>query len=123
MKMYIPEIGDKIKLLKDWSFELFCEYRNYELFEKFQTPIPRIWNGTDYNYSQSLFLTFIEGTVLSVDRIYIRKGASDFSSISFYIEDSPEEKFKPGKKKGFKKGKLRFWAKLCDVNNMEIEKI
>jgi hypothetical protein len=44
-------------------------------------------------------------TVLRIDRIYIRNGASDFDSISFYAE-IPKIKSKP-----------RFWAKLVDINN------
>lgn len=57
-------------------------------------------------------------TQLKVDRIYIRKGASDYSSITFYIMKSPlfEKKTKS-------KSKGRFWAKLDDVNKMYISKV
>lgn len=59
------------------------------------------------------------GSVLNVDRIYIRKNASDFSSVSFYIESSPNADIAPIlNKKGTSK-KKRFWAKLTDVNNLE----
>jgi hypothetical protein len=40
-----------------------------------------------------------------VDRIYIRKGAADYSSITFRIHGDPFDK-------------KRFWAKLADVNNI-----
>ena len=46
------------------------------------------------------------GTVLTIDRIYIRKGANDYSSLSFWA-------LLPGDKKRF-----RFWAKLHDVNEI-----
>lgn len=51
------------------------------------------------------------GTILKVDRIYIRKGKgmSDYSSLSFYATY-------PGEKK-----KIRFFAKLNDVNTIEFE--
>lgn len=31
MNLYIPEIGDHIILTKDWTFNLFPEYRNADL--------------------------------------------------------------------------------------------
>ena len=54
-------------------------------------------------------ITFPIGTILKVDRIYIRKGAgmSEYSSLSFYAT-------LPGQKK-----KFRFFAKLNDVNTIE----
>lgn len=45
-----------------------------------------------------------KGSTLKVDRIYIRKGASDFSSISFYVTLGSK--------------KYRFWAKLDDCNKI-----
>ena len=50
--------------------------------------------------------TFAKGTILIVDRIYIRKGAENYSSLSFKV---------PSMKRG------RFWAKLEDVHNMEFD--
>ena len=31
MKLYIPEIGDSLLLSKDWTFDLYHEYRNVGL--------------------------------------------------------------------------------------------
>jgi len=61
-------------------------------------------------------ITIPTGTQLKVDRIYIRKGMADFSSITFNIISSPDPRFNPGK--GLK-GKRRFWAKLHDANELE----
>ena len=70
-----------------------------------------------------LTVTIPKGTTLQVDRIYIRKGASDYSSITFYAKDLGEIVTKrsawsssPAKK--VKKKALRFWAKLSDCNNI-----
>jgi hypothetical protein len=52
--------------------------------------------------------TFNSGTILKLDRIYIRKGNSDYSSVTFYVKN--------GELKG-----QRFWAKLEEVNQMIIE--
>lgn len=50
-------------------------------------------------------------TTLKVDRIYIRKWASDYSSVSFYAIIP------------WKKEKIRFFSKLDDVNNIECDLI
>lgn len=50
-----------------------------------------------------------KGTILTVDRIYIRKGSPDYDSVSF---NAP--KFYKGKR-------VRFFAKLADVNTMMVE--
>lgn len=54
-------------------------------------------------------VTLPAGTVLKVDRIYIRKGMKDFSSLTF-----------TAKLANMKKA-ARFWVKLRDVNRMVIE--
>lgn len=59
--------------------------------------------------------TLLAGTVLKIDRIYIRKGKEEYSSLTFFIIDSPDPLF--SEKKGPKR---RFWAKLDDVKEIEI---
>jgi hypothetical protein len=59
--------------------------------------------------------TLPAGTELQVDRIYIRKGLKDFSSITFYVVSSPKPELNASKK-----SRRRFWAKLSDCNRMEI---
>lgn len=63
-------------------------------------------------------VTLPAGTELQVDRIYIRKGLKDFSSITFYVVSSPMPELNASKK-----SKRRFWAKLSDCNRMEIERL
>ncbi len=60
-------------------------------------------------------------TVLSVDRIYIRKGVGDFDSVTFLISDCPDKRFAPKKARGFLPGGCRFWVKLDDANGMECD--
>ena len=100
--MYIPEIGNVIKLEQDWKFTLYCEYRNEKLFEAI--------SKEKYNYradGQDIEVTLPKGATLTIDRIYIRQGLSNYSSLSFYL-DCPAISNK----------RLRFWAKLVDVNNI-----
>lgn len=55
-----------------------------------------------------LTITLGVDTILKVDRVYIRKGAKDFSSLTFFIKSGPY------------KG-ARFWAKLNEVNQIFIK--
>ncbi len=102
MKLYVPEIGDKLKLIKPWSLALFTESRNTGVLEFFNLPFS--WELRETSNK----VTIPKGCILTVDRIYIRKGLTEFSSISFFIE-------------GLAKKKLRFWAKLEDCNNIEFD--
>jgi len=128
MKLFIPEISTIITLSKDWHLKLYCEHRNTTLAKKlniipssykehitwpqqFTDPIEQqqvtTWNKHCYSADISFDITLESNTQLRLDRIYIRKGKKDFSSLSFWIIN--------GKYKG-----SRFWAKLEDCNNIEL---
>lgn len=68
----------------------------------------------------TLHATIPAGAELTVDRVYIRKGAKDFSSLSFLVTDPAPfgQRLAPVAKRGFKKAH-RFWAKLADCRRME----
>ena len=62
---------------------------------------------------QRLFVSTVtipKESVLAVDRIYIRKGMDEWSSLTFYLKYHPNKQFKK---------KPRFWAKLSDCNHIE----
>lgn len=133
MKFYIPEIGDEIVLTNRWKFNLYPEPRNltmgklhgfinttYYCHPKFKD----IWVKEPFEYDhknlirniipnkeyeETLLISLPKGTVLKIDRIYIRKGLSDFSSITFTTKINNK--------------RIRFWAKLKDVNNIEFKKL
>lgn len=103
MKFYVPDIGEQIKLDKDWIFTLYQESRNSAL-------IDIISPGTPYYKWQATDVTLNKGSILKVDRIYIRKGKQEYSSITFVLTQTTQFKTKK---------KPRFWAKLEDVNKIE----
>lgn len=112
-KLYIPSIGDEIKLASEWQFPCFAESRNRVFIQKYQPDFsPSNWYQSD---GQSLAVTFPAGTILKVARIYIRAGKSDYDSITFTIKEIP------GTPESKSKG--RFWAKLRDVNEIEFETV
>lgn len=104
MNLFIPEIGTKLKLTASWTFVLCGESRNAKLFQLL---------GKTMSYRCNEVVTIPEGTTLSVDRIYIRKGVSNYSSVTFTI---PKDVNKKHPLAG-----SRFWAKLSDANKIEFE--
>ena len=70
-------------------------------------------------YPETFDAMLPSGTVLIVDRIYIRKGSEDYNSVTFRIEDCPDKRLAPKKAKGFMKGQARFWVKLADANRIQ----
>jgi hypothetical protein len=107
--LFIPPLGTKIELAEPWSFELYVEYRNASLFETMGLKMPNRWASPDREASVNV--TLVPGTILTVDRIYIRKGAKSFDSVSFFMK-APEVK-----------KAIRFWAKLVDVNRIMMSAI
>lgn len=146
-QLYIPEIGDEIRLTMDWTFDLYNEYRNDSLMKFIGDP-----RDSSYSIIDSRPCTIPTGEVLKVDRVYIRKGQGDFSSLTFLwkgmrVEGRTEDKtaysitvdtlnpiLPPGHMRPAKRipytykvkipaKPVRFWAKLADVNNIEFEPI
>lgn len=129
MKLYVPRRGDQLRLVADWRFELHREGRNNSFWQALGLAegsylSPWIeqphWDYKTFAYvggvkKSPTFITLPTGTVLIVDRIYIRKNAEDFDSITFRIASTPDPRI--GKKKP------RFWAKLADANAIEFESI
>jgi hypothetical protein len=121
MQMYIPEIGTVITLAEDWTFKIVNEKRNASLaallgkktdnyYFPFGTEDNNEWGANGGFYGQRRIAvdagsyTWPAGTSLEVDRIYIRKGNEDYSSVTF---------------KTAVKGKVvRFFAPLNDVNRI-----
>lgn len=134
MKLFIPELGTRVVLQLDWHLTIHDESRNQSVYDALAeaagveptmagTSRWRAWNGPD------MALILPAGTVLTLDRIYIRKGQEDFSSLTFTIENTTHPLLEglfllpnwDGTK--FTRRKRRFWAKLADVNRMEIEDV
>lgn len=99
----IPPLGTQIVLAETWEFKLWYERRNDSLINKMNIDVTDIRYGRDLGY-----VSLPKGTVLSVDRIYIRKGCEDYNSVTFRIKECVHKKYE----------KARFWAKLNDVNKI-----
>lgn len=106
MFITIPTIGSKIVLTSPWVFPLQHEHRNSEFYTRLiqQNPkdeVTKVGASIFEDNRSTPRVTLPKGTVLKIDRIYIRGRNRDFDSITFRAL------------------KCRFWAKLKDVNNIQ----
>jgi hypothetical protein len=110
-KLFIPSIGDEIWLAEDWSFELYPEHRNKIFGEragygyKYVYARPS-WTKNDIEWP-NCNITLPQGTMLKIDRIYIKSGQKEFDSITFKVAKTID---------GIPYG--RFWVKLADANKI-----
>ncbi|WP_374335359.1 hypothetical protein [Methyloversatilis sp.] len=129
--LFIPPLGTELTLAEDWHFDLYYEHRNESLIEVMGINYkPTGWG--DYG-KKNWPVVLPAGTTLKVDRIYIRKGGSDFDSVTFFLKGEKTKKkvvdrtyttFDNGVRTTGKyeytipsRG-VRFWAKLRDVNKI-----
>ncbi len=113
VKVCIPTIGTKLRLTKNWTFVLYAEGRNWDFGARVgarDEDVTSRWKG-GWKGEQNQ-ITLPKGTILTVDRIYIRHGARDFDSITLRIVkgDCPTKTIWG-----------RFWAKLGDMNRVVCE--
>jgi hypothetical protein len=103
MELFIPEIGTILKLEQDWQFTLYSEYRN-NLHIKLN-----ITRDTQV-------VELPKGTLVKMDRIYVKKGNSQFSSITFSIPTVRSKADKLNYPHNVKLGGGKFWVKLHECN-------
>lgn len=115
MKINIPSLGTRIVLTRPWVFKLYEEYRNRTLLDRFNLTPPPKYNHWTLKETLCYDVALPIGTVLTVDRVYIRQGQGEFDSVSFWVQITD----KPGQQATTNIKKQRFWAKLKDVNNIE----
>jgi hypothetical protein len=113
MIFFTPDIGTLLKLEEDWTFTLFLEYRNRELFNKLKS-LNKI---DDINKNQIIDLP--KGLVIKVDRVYIRKGLSQYSSITFTIPKPKTKSEKLEMPYNMDYAGSKFWVKLHECNGIE----
>lgn len=130
-RLLIPEIGTILRLENDWTFDLHSERRNTGLINLIGETFKSDWDWEQMGKKVPgpWKVTIRKGSLLTMDRLYVRKGAEKFSSLSFILRADGEptisfdgKDFSCKGKKNFQHfgitGVLRFWAKLADVNTL-----
>lgn len=113
MKLFIPPLGTRLRLTKDWSFSLLCEERNKRLWDLVtgRAPMDRI--PLLHRRGQSAYVHLHKGDVLTVDRIFIREGSSNYDSVTFKGIVMHNGVYH----------KVRFWVPLMCANDINCEVI
>jgi len=124
MKFFVPACGDRIILMKPWTFPLYLEKRNMQ-FAKVRGLVDAKadnWMGVREGDRwtgkyKSVSITLGAGTIIECDRIYIRTFnksrihlEEDYDSITWKVTNNG---------KAVRHG--RFWVKLPDCYNIEFE--
>lgn len=126
--MLIPTLGSRITLTEDWTFTLHGERRNTKFWIKMLGLPTEFTSEVEFDNSiwrqppRQVEMTLPAGTVLRVDRIFIRQGMDDFDSVTFVAEKIPKSNAEPERRHFAKKGTPkvigRFWAPLNEVNRI-----
>ena len=127
MRLYVPPLRAELTLSKDWEFNIWDEYRNASFFDAFDL------GKVEYNNRKDgpKRVMLPKGSILIIDRYYIRNGATAFDSVTFRLKSHGTRGSLSGKTfwssycSGAKvtKRQVRFWVKLADANNIEFEEI
>jgi len=81
------------------------------------------WNAAMKELGKTVIeVTLKAGSEIKVDRVYIRKGASEFSSITWYVKGLGEAIIPPSYswERPRKVKTPRFWTKLEDANRVKV---
>jgi hypothetical protein len=81
VQFFVPDIGTRVRLTQDWTFRLYAESRNYDFFKKMDWKY-RALNWRDDRPMDERDVTINAGSILKVNRIYIRQGVKAYSSIT-----------------------------------------
>lgn len=128
MNLFVPDIGTQLKLEQDWTFTLYSEYRNQSLINLFLN-IPK---GVSLNWQyqtvkpdsiKNYIVELPKGLLVKVDRIYIRKGLSQYSSITFTVPKPKTKKEKEEMPHNVKFGGTKFWVKLHECNGIQFSTV
>ena len=106
MKLWIPLLGSRLRLVKQWCFWLHCEQRNRSLWDQVHV-VPMDDIPYQHRKDNEILVTLVPGTELTVDRIYIRKEQSHHNSVTFKAKIKFHGTYRP----------CRFWVTVEDYNN------
>lgn len=114
-KLYVPACGDRITLSAPWTFTLRLEWRNRRFAEEVGLA-PKTGSRWPASSSDKVPHTLPAGTVLEVDRVYVR----NFNKSKLRVEDDYDSvTFRVIGPKGKPLRLQRFWVKLVDCNRIE----
>lgn len=113
--LFLPSIKDKLELQVDLEVGIRWESRNEKFIEVINPEkyleIKKLNYQERRDVKHSTYIIIPAGTILTVDRIYIRNNAKDFDSVTFRHDK------KDKKKTGSEFPHGRFWLNLSEIND------
>jgi len=109
---FIPELESRVALEEDWGCSIFNEYRNSGISEADGHGKISFSIGDGKSFYDR---TFPAGSEFLVKRIYVRSGATEYSSVTLAVVNTTDRNISKLKKGN--KLYCRFWVKLEDFNN------
>jgi hypothetical protein len=110
MRLFVPDIGTLIQLKENYTFTLYGEGRNRKLYDALGIRYPNV-----------TVVELPKGLILKIDRVYIRKGQSSFSSITFSVPKPKSKVDKLERPDNVRLCGAKFWVKLHECNEMEMD--
>lgn len=118
MRVFVPRIGTLLRLNQEWTFSVYRDYRNSAALAALGD-VKGVYYADDPD-GHAGRLTLPTGTVLLVDRVYVRQGINNTGTPSEY--DSLSFRVRAGGVTGLDARK-RFFARVEDVNTLDVEVI
>lgn len=117
MKLCIPKVNSRIRLLSDWAFDFSSNYTNFNFWEKafpsLIDPLFNRWNRKGKFYTQDTWSFGLHaGSILKVFNIYISRSTSVPNRIAFTLDKDAT---------GVITNKVRVLVTLDQANNIEYE--
>lgn len=116
LRLMVPEIGTQLLLSQDWKFRLYQETRNSSVISLFNLFEGRIRSPFHEPTPEPEKVKILGGSILVVDRIYVRQQLKGYSSLSFFLQ--PQGRLQYKNRIAIVSKRMRFWAKLEDVNQI-----
>lgn len=129
----LPPLETHLQLTEDWTFDLYPEGRNFSLFKQVSPEDitdskygGKTYKGTYRDDDDNPDRTEVEiylpsGSVLMIDRVYVRQGKKKYSSITFQLKKTPRDDVDVEDAKG--KSHVRFWVRLKDANKIKFQEV
>lgn len=121
-----------MRLTEDWNFTLHPGSRNLSLYKQVSPEnveegrygnltIKGSYRSESERDKKKVQASLPSGSILMIDRVYVRQGKSEYSSITFQLKKTSRDDIDVEDAKG--KKFVRFWVKLDDANKVRFEEV
>ena len=117
MRLFIPAVGDRIRLVSDWTFKLYPERRNENFALARDPSLKNVTFDYGWRMGPPFDMLLPANTILECSRVYIRSTSKQ----AITAEESYDSLTWMVVEDGKALTKQRFWVKLIEANNIDCE--